>query len=201
MGSNRGLYISDDAGRTFRDVFSNVHGEDHVLWIDPENTNHLVIGGDGGVSISYDRGATWLFRLNLPIGQFYNISTNNADPFVVCGGLQDNGSWCTPSATNMGYGISFKDAFNMGGGDGMQAVFDGDDRTVLVSSQNGNTGRAGPGHHGAPADRARCSRPTRPARPPRLSLVLDHAADRLARVARTPFTPAPTCCSAPTIAA
>ena len=126
-------------GRSFRDVFSGVHGEDHVLWVDPENTNRLVIGGDGGVSISYDRGRTWLFRINLPIGQFYNISTNNADPFLVCGGLQDNGSWCTPTATNMGYGVSFKEAFNIGGGDGMQAVFDGDDRTVLVSSQNGVT--------------------------------------------------------------
>ena len=141
MGSNRGFYISDDSGHTFRDVFSNVHGEDHALWIDPDDTNHLVIGGDGGVSISFDRGNTWLFRLNLPIGQFYNISTNNADPFLVCGGLQDNGSWCTPSATNLGYGVSFKDAFNIGGGDGMQAIFDGDDRTVLVSSQNGVTQR------------------------------------------------------------
>lgn len=141
MGSNRGLYVSDDGGRSFRDVFSNVHGEDHTLWIDPENTNHLIIGGDGGVSISFDRGLTWLFRINLPIGQFYNISVNNADPFLVCGGLQDNGSWCTPSATHIAYGISFKDAFNVGGGDGMYALFDGDDHTLLVSSQNGSTGR------------------------------------------------------------
>jgi len=141
MGSNRGFYISDDGGRNFRDVFSGVHSEDHALWIDPDNTSRLVIGGDGGVSISYDRGLTWLFRINLPIGQFYNISTNNHDPFLVCGGLQDNGSWCTPSATNIGYGVSFKEAFNIGGGDGMQALFDGDDRTVLVSSQNGATQR------------------------------------------------------------
>ena len=140
MGSNRGLYISDDGGRSFRDVFSGVHGEDHAMWVDPENTNHLVVGGDGGVSISFDRGATWLFRLNLPIGQFYNISANNADPFLVCGGLQDNGSWCTPTATNMSYGISFKEAFNVGGGDGMHAIFE-DDRTLLVSSQNGVAGR------------------------------------------------------------
>ena len=140
MGSNRGLYISDDGGRSFRDVFSGVHGEDHAMWIDPENTNHFVVGGDGGVSISFDRGATWLFRLNLPIGQFYNISANNADPFVVCGGLQDNGSWCTPTATNMSYGVSFKEAFNVGGGDGMHAIFE-DDRTLLVSSQNGTAGR------------------------------------------------------------
>jgi len=141
MGSNRGVFISDDGARNFSEVFSEVHGEDHVLWIDPESPNHLVIGGDGGVSISYDRGATWLFRINLPLGQFYNISVNNRDPFTVCGGLQDNGSWCTPTATNISYGISFKDAYNVGSGDGMHAMFDGDDHTVLVSSQNGVTGR------------------------------------------------------------
>jgi photosystem II stability/assembly factor-like uncharacterized protein len=140
MGSNRGVYISDDGARNFREVFSEVHGEDHILWIDPESPNHMVIGGDGGVSISYDRGATWLFRINLPIGQFYNISANNRDPFTVCGGLQDNGSWCTPSATKLTYGVSFKDAYNVGGGDGMHAVF-ADDHTLLVSSQNGSTGR------------------------------------------------------------
>ena len=140
MGSNRGLWLSDDAGRSFREVFSGVHGEDHVLWVDPDNTNRLIAGGDGGVSISYDRGLSWLFRINLPIGQFYNIAVNNGEPYLVCGGLQDNGNWCTPSASKMAYGISFQDAFNIGGGDGMQTVFE-DDRTVLVSSQNGATAR------------------------------------------------------------
>jgi len=140
MGSNRGLWISDDAGRSFRDIYSGVHSEDHSLWIDPENTNRLIVGGDGGVSISYDRGLSWLFRGNLPIGQFYNIAVNNSDPYLVCGGLQDNGNWCTPSASRMDYGVSFRDAFNIGGGDGMQTVFE-DDRTVLVSSQNGSTAR------------------------------------------------------------
>jgi photosystem II stability/assembly factor-like uncharacterized protein len=141
MGSNRGFLVSSDSGKTFRDIFSNVHGEDHTLWVNPENTNHLVIGGDGGISISYDRGQTWLFRLNLPIGQFYNIAVNNQQPYLVCGGLQDNGNWCTPSASRISHGISFKDAFNIGGGDGMQAVFEGDDHTVLTSSQNGYTAR------------------------------------------------------------
>jgi photosystem II stability/assembly factor-like uncharacterized protein len=140
MGSNRGVFISDDGARNFREVFSEVHGEDHILWIDPESPNHMVVGGDGGVSISFDRGATWLFRLNLPIGQFYNISVNNRDPFTVCGGLQDNGSWCTPVATNLTYGVSFKEAYNVGGGDGVHAAF-ADDHTLLVSSQNGSTGR------------------------------------------------------------
>jgi photosystem II stability/assembly factor-like uncharacterized protein len=140
MGSNRGLWISDDSGRGFREVYSAVHGEDHVLWVDPDNTNRVIAGGDGGVSISYDRGLTWLFRMNLPIGQFYNIAVNNGDPYLVCGGLQDNGNWCTATSSKMDYGISNQDAFNIGGGDGMQAVFE-DDRTVLVSSQNGSTAR------------------------------------------------------------
>ena len=140
MGSNRGLWLSDDAGRSFRDLFSGVHGEDHVLWVDPENPSRLIAGGDGGVSISYDRGMSWLFRSNLPIGQFYNIAVNNSDPYIICGGLQDNGNWCTPSASKMDYGLSFRDAFNIGGADGMQTVFE-DDHTVVVSSQNGSTAR------------------------------------------------------------
>ncbi len=141
MGSERGFYISDDGGRHFRDVFSRVHGEDHVLWIDPRNPDHFLIGGDGGISISYTGGRTWLFRDNLPIGQFYNISVNHASPYLVCGGLQDNGNWCTPSATNLSYGLSNRDAFNVGGGDGMQALFDGNNYTLLVSLQNGSTRR------------------------------------------------------------
>jgi photosystem II stability/assembly factor-like uncharacterized protein len=140
IGSNRGLWLSDDAGHSFRDVFSGVHGEDHALWIDPENTNRLIAGGDGGVAISYDRGLSWLFRANLPIGQFYNIAVNHGNPYLICGGLQDNGNWCTPSASKMDYGISFRDAFNIGVADGMQAVFE-DDRTVVVSAQNGGTVR------------------------------------------------------------
>jgi photosystem II stability/assembly factor-like uncharacterized protein len=140
LGSNRGLFLSDDGGRSFRDVYSGVHGEDHALWVDPASPNRLIAGGDGGVAISFDRGLSWLFRINLPIGQFYNISANNNDPFVVCGGLQDNGSWCTPTATSLSYGISFKEAFNVGGGDGMYAAFL-DDRTLIVSSQNGYAAR------------------------------------------------------------
>ncbi len=140
MGSNRGLFVSEDGARNFREVFSQVHGEDHVLWIDPDSPNHIVIGGDGGVSISFDGGATWLFRINLPIGQFYNISANDRDPFTVCGGLQDNGNWCTPVATNITYGVSFKEAYNVGFGDGMHAIF-ADDHTLLVSLQDGSTTR------------------------------------------------------------
>ena len=142
LGSNRGFYISDDGGRDFKEVFSTVHSEDHALWIDPDDTNHLIVGGDGGVSISWDRGATWEFRDNLPIGQFYEISADMADPFNVCGGLQDNGHWCVPSATRNRNGIANRDAFNIGSGDGFYARIDpGDPHIVVIESQEGRANR------------------------------------------------------------
>lgn len=139
LGSNRGFYSSDDGGRTWTDRFSNVHGEDHALWVDPDNARHLIIGGDGGVSITWDRGLTWDFRRNMPIGQFYEVDVDNSTPFRVCGGLQDNGVWCMPSSVRNRNGIADRDAWNIGGGDGFHAHFDPtDDRYVIQSSQNGN---------------------------------------------------------------
>ncbi|MEO7085823.1 MAG: sialidase family protein, partial [Gemmatimonadaceae bacterium] len=139
LGSNRGFYFSNDSGKTFTERFSDVHGEDHALWVDPDNTNHLIIGGDGGVSISWDRGRTWDFRHNMPIGQFYEIDADNSVPFRVCGGLQDNGVWCVPSAVRNRNGIADRDAWNIGGGDGFHAHFDPTNNSmVLQSSQNGN---------------------------------------------------------------
>jgi photosystem II stability/assembly factor-like uncharacterized protein len=142
LGSNRGFYISDDGGRNFRDVFSTVHSEDHALWIDPDDPNHLILGGDGGVSISWDRGTTWLFRDNLPIGQFYEIGADMKEPYTVCGGLQDNGHWCIPSATRNRNGISNQEGFNIGSGDGFYARMDPKDpQTIFIESQGGRANR------------------------------------------------------------
>ena len=142
LGSNRGFYISNDGGKTFADVFSTIHSEDHALWIDPDDTNHLIVGGDGGVSISWDRGQTWLFRDNLPVGQFYEISADMQDPYVICGGLQDNGHWCVPSATRVRTGISNHDGVNIGSGDGFYARLDpADPRTAIIESQDGRANR------------------------------------------------------------
>jgi photosystem II stability/assembly factor-like uncharacterized protein len=143
LGSNRGFYVSNDGGKTFADTGVNgIHGEDHALWVDPDDTNHLIIGGDGGVSISHDRGRTWDFRMNMPIGQFYEIDVDMKVPFTVCGGLQDNGEWCVPSAVRDRNGISAADAWNIGGGDGFHVKFDPTDwNTVYAESQDGNMGR------------------------------------------------------------
>ena len=139
LGSNRGFYFSDDGGKTFTEQFSNVHGEDHALWVDPADGNHMLIGGDGGVSITWDRGKSWDFRRNIPVGQFYEVDVDNSVPFRICGGLQDNGVWCMPSAVRDRNGIADRDAWNIGGGDGFHALFDpANSNLVLQSSQNGN---------------------------------------------------------------
>jgi photosystem II stability/assembly factor-like uncharacterized protein len=143
LGSNRGFYVSSDGGRTFVDTgVTGVHGEDHALWIDPGDSNHLIVGGDGGLSISRDRGRAWDFRMNMPIGQFYEIDADMRIPYTVCGGLQDNGEWCVPSAVRDRNGISAADAWNVGGGDGFYVKFDPTDwNIVYAESQDGNMAR------------------------------------------------------------
>ncbi|MGH7654249.1 MAG: hypothetical protein ACREN6_06250, partial [Gemmatimonadaceae bacterium] len=142
LGSNRGFYVSDDGGRTFPERFSNIHSEDHALWVDPDGPNHLIVGGDGGVSISWDRAVTWDFRRNMPIGQFYEIDVDNKVPYTVCGGLQDNGLWCVPSAVRDRNGIADRDAWNIGGGDGFYAKIDPFDQNFAYEeSQDGNIAR------------------------------------------------------------
>jgi photosystem II stability/assembly factor-like uncharacterized protein len=148
LGSNRGFYVSDDGGKTFKDIFQNapgqslIHGEDHAMWVDPADGNHLMIGGDGGVSISWDRGLSWDFRNNIPLGQFYEIDVDDKVPFTVCGGLQDNGEWCVPSAVRDRNGIANSDSWNIGGGDGFYVKFDPSDKTyAYAESQNGNASR------------------------------------------------------------
>jgi photosystem II stability/assembly factor-like uncharacterized protein len=142
LGSNRGFYFSDDAGKTFTERFSNVHGEDHALWVDQDDPNHLIVGGDGGVSITWDRAVTWDFRRNMPIGQFYEVDVDNKVPYTVCGGLQDNGLWCVPSAVRNRNGIADRDGWNIGGGDGFYAKIDPSDQNFAYEeSQDGNVAR------------------------------------------------------------
>ena len=142
LGSNRGFYVSDDGGKTFPERFSNIHSEDHALWVDPDDPNHLMVGGDGGVSITWDRAVTWDFRRNMPIGQFYEVDVDNKVPYTVCGGLQDNGLWCVPSAVRNRNGIADRDGWNIGGGDGFYAKIDPSDQSYAYEeSQDGNVAR------------------------------------------------------------
>ena len=134
------LYRSSDGGRTFtNDAASGVHSDHHALWIDPNNSNHLILGGDGGVSISWDRSDNWRQLRNIPLAQFYEIGVDMQDPYHVCGGLQDNGSWCAPNATRSNQGIRARDWYNVGSGDGFYTVLDPNDPTTMFAeSQGGN---------------------------------------------------------------
>lgn len=134
------IMTSHDGGRTFSDPGyggQGVHPDQHALWIDPDNSNHLVLGNDGGVFISHTRGQTWRFIDNLPIGQFYHASVDMRDPYHVCGGLQDNGDWCTPSATRDEKGLSRRDAYLVGGGDGYFVQVDPSDPNTFYVEQGG----------------------------------------------------------------
>lgn len=110
---------SSDGGYSFADASNEggwVHSDHHALWINPNNTNQLYLGTDGGVYISLDRGATWNFVHGLPVGQFYHAAVDNKKPYNIYGGLQDNGSWVGPSAAAGGVSNAHWRALN--GGDG-----------------------------------------------------------------------------------
>ena len=137
------LHVSDDGGRTFRnDGARNIHVDFHAMWINPSNSNHVMIGGDGGVGISYDRSETYVWLSNLPVSQFYHITYDLEVPYFVCGGLQDNYTWCGPSAVRSEDGIANDNWFIINGGDGFQAQMDPTNPRILYAeSQDGRMNR------------------------------------------------------------
>ncbi len=134
------MHYSEDGGKNFRtDLVERIHVDFHAMWINPKNSDHIILGSDGGIHISYDRGKTWDFINTIPLGQFYEIGYDMRKPYYVYGGLQDNGTWGGPSATRYSVGITNEDWFNVAGGDGFYSVVDPQDHnTVYVESQDGN---------------------------------------------------------------
>src|SRR5256714_3752697 len=134
------LQVSTDGGRTFRNTAGGAHSDHHAMWIDPTDPDHLIIGCDGGVYISHDRGRTVDFVPNLPVSQYYAIATDMRLPFYyVYGGLQDNSSWGGPSQTRNRQGITNADWIRTTGGDGFYAQIDPvDPNTVYGESQGGD---------------------------------------------------------------
>jgi len=137
------LHISDDGGKTFRnDGAQKIHVDFHAMWINPANSNHTMIGGDGGVGISYDKSKTYVWLKNMPLGQFYHVAYDMKTPFTVCGGLQDNNTWCGPSSVRSASGIGNDEWFVIQGGDGFQAQIDPSDPRILYGeSQDGRMSR------------------------------------------------------------
>lgn len=135
------LYRSDDGGKTFASIATSAHSDHHAVWVNPANPRHILIGTDGGLYASYDRGATVRFFGNLPISQFYHVRADNQDPFMVYGGLQDNGSWRGTSRKSGG--IRNSDWTLVGGGDGFYVVPDQTEPHIVYwESQGGNVVRS-----------------------------------------------------------
>lgn len=142
--------VSDDGGKTFRGgIGVKIHVDYHAMIIDPTDTDHLVVGTDGGVYQSFDRGETWTFINTMATGQFYNVTADDSDPYRVMGGLQDNGTWLGKSATDMESGSSSDGTINTGltnadwrvvmWGDGFHSAFDPTDpNTIYAEWQGGN---------------------------------------------------------------
>ena len=135
------LEISEDGGKNFVRLRINVHVDHHDLWIDPANSNHLVLGNDGGVYFSFDRGETWDFLNQMALGQFYAIDVDMRDPYFIYGGVQDYCSWGGPSATRESIGITAADWKKVMTGDGFQVRIDPSDPDILYAEAQG--GRIG----------------------------------------------------------
>jgi photosystem II stability/assembly factor-like uncharacterized protein len=135
------LFVSNDAGKTFSPAEIRVHPDFHAFWIEPKDHNHLLVGTDGGVFESRDKGTTWTILNGMPISQFYAVAFDMRKPYWVYGGLQDNGSWGIPTQTNKG-GIAFYDSVGVGGGDGFHVQADPNDwSTIYTESQGGAISR------------------------------------------------------------
>lgn len=132
------LNLSKDGGKTFERIAGNVHGDHQALWIDPLNSNRVLSGSDGGFQVSMDGGRTWDVVNNVAMAQFYHVAYDLRRPYSLCGGLQDNGTWCGPSATTFTEGIRKDDWYTIGGGDGFFAVPDlASPNLVYADSQGG----------------------------------------------------------------
>jgi len=156
------LHVSPDGGSTFVERQPpNVHLDHHALWINPKDSDHLILGNDGGLYVSKDRGRTFEMKRGLSIGQFYGIAADTRTPYRVVGGLQDNGSWMGPSATPYPDGIGVSDWSRVAGADGFQCAFDWKDPfTVYVESQFGGLLRVN-----LAGDRGPVPKPIRPVQP------------------------------------
>jgi photosystem II stability/assembly factor-like uncharacterized protein len=129
------LLRSDDGGKTFENAAkSMVHGDHHTLWINPEDSDHLMVGNDGGVYVTRDGGEAWQWISNLPVMQLYTVAVDMQEPFYhVYGGTQDNGTWAGPVGTRYSDGIANEDWRFVSGGDGFYAVADPTDPNIIYS--------------------------------------------------------------------
>lgn len=138
-----GVNVSDDGALTFgKRTAESVHLDHHAWYIDPTNPDRMLDGNDGGMGITYDKGATWRHIENLPLGQFYHVNVDTEIPYNIYGGLQDNGSWRGPAYTWYNGPIINEMYDFLMGGDGFDAMpVPGDNQYCYAQSQGGSLRR------------------------------------------------------------
>jgi hypothetical protein len=133
--------VSNDGGQTVGNAAQGIHVDHHAMWMDPNDPERMVVGNDGGIGVTFDQGGNYIFPNVMAIGQFYEVSYGMEVPYTVCGGLQDNGSWCGPSRRQSGPITNYMWA-TVSGGDGFFTLQDPDRPEVVYSeSQGGSMGR------------------------------------------------------------
>ncbi len=132
------LYFSRDGGKTVGNPAQGVHVDYHAFWWDSANPDHFIVGNDGGIAVTWDRGGNYDFINIVPMGQFYTVSYNMDMPYRVCGGLQDNYSWCGPSTRAQG-AIDNHMWFSIGGGDGFYAPQDPTNPDLVFGESQGGS--------------------------------------------------------------
>jgi photosystem II stability/assembly factor-like uncharacterized protein len=132
---NFNIMVSDDGGTTLKALGSKAkHVDNHCMWLDPQNPHHYLVGCDGGLYETFDKGAVWRHTTNLPIIQFYRVSVDNAAPFYnVYGGTQDNYSLGGPSRTVSASGPNNYDWFVTQGGDGFKSQIDPENPNIVYA--------------------------------------------------------------------
>jgi photosystem II stability/assembly factor-like uncharacterized protein len=134
------LTVSKDGGRTWKHLEGYLHPDNHAIWWSADG-RRIIEGNDGGVVLSRNGGTSWGFLDRLPIGQVYHVGFDDGNPYTICGGFQDNSSWCAPTTARNGTGLMNRDWFTIAGGDGMFAIPDPVDPALIwTNTQDGVLG-------------------------------------------------------------
>ncbi|HYZ15867.1 MAG TPA: hypothetical protein VE591_05680, partial [Candidatus Acidoferrum sp.] len=131
------LTVTKDGGKTWRHLEGYLHPDNHAIWWSA-NGKRIIEGNDGGVVMSRNGGTSWAFLDRIPLAQIYHVGYDDQKPYTICGGFQDNSSWCAPSAPRNGVGLLNRDWFAIAGGDGMYAIPDPTDPSLIwTNTQDG----------------------------------------------------------------